>query len=181
MEYLISETALAYSIGALGYALFVASSYFRGRTVPLGFEAIGCVFVTIQWFMLGEIVTAAINFAYIYVAVCGILLMRFSVVKYLFPLVFPFILAAYMLYGSGSLVEVLAISASLPCLAARYLRDMNIIRGISLSSSVMWMVVNMQGGVVAGLMCNVGYGAGHVLYFIRKYREGKAVKALSLA
>jgi uncharacterized membrane protein len=58
---------------------------------------------------------------------------------------------------------------------------MNAIRGISLSSSVLWFAVNLQAGVIAGVVCNIGYGIGHALYFIRKYREGKDTKALSMA
>ncbi len=176
MEFTIPENLWIYIIGAIGYLVYIRSSYCKERSHLLSFEIIGGVLVASQWVLLGQVVPAAMNLAFSYVAFLGLYVGRFGSIKYLYPLVFPFCIGTVFLYGTGSIIDTLALSASLPGLCARYFRNIYILRYLSVFGALSWLTINLSSGVIVGGVCNILYMSGHVVNLARHYQRKEEQK-----
>ena len=181
LDWLLSDSTWIYVIGALGYLLYVTSSYLKTRTQMLSSEIVGCLLITLQWVWLGEFVPAGMNFAFVLVAILGLFIPRFKWAQHMYPLILPYSVAILLLFGGGSLISVMAFVACIPGLSARYFKNMAILRGLAMSGGFMWLVVNISLGVAAGALCNIFYITGHCLFFIKRYQEKQLIKTLSPA
>jgi len=160
---------LAYTIGTIGYAIYVMASYFKARGTYLIFDIISATLVGIQWIMLDNVVPGAMNFAFAYAAICGYLLVQYNWIKYAYLLVFPACLYIYYYQGQEGWVDILALVFTLTSLSSRYFMNMNILRSMQLCSCLAWVGINISGGVYFGALCNIGFMIGHIKNLAANY------------
>ncbi len=161
LELLTSNIVAIQCFGALGYALFALSGFFKHRRHMFLAEGLGCSIVFVQWLLLASPAAAWIHIACVYAALSGLITERFPRAQCMTLFSIPLGACLIWMFGEGMPMDLVIFVAVLPGFCAKYVSDIFKLRVLSISGAFVWLVINVSLMSVPGILCSSGYLIGH--------------------